>query len=109
MKKDIFAPEKWFVQNLKDRKFKHEGNRRGLFLARKKPPSIAFMLEFPILLAGYATIRPVPDYTRLISFLRLNKAIATIGFTVKRGIWNNSSSSLYLHNRQFLETLIGGG
>lgn len=58
------------------------------------------------LLAGYATIRPVPDYARLTSFLRLNKAIATIGFTVKRGTWNNTSARLYQYNRQVLEFLI---
>jgi len=57
------------------------------------------------LLSGYATIRPVPDYNRLMSFLRLNKAIATIGFTVKRGTWKSSSARLYQFNRQFLETL----
>lgn len=61
------------------------------------------------LLAGYATIRPVPDYNRLMPFLRLNKAIATLGFIIKRGTWNNSSASLYEYNRQFLEALIGGG
>jgi Ser/Thr protein kinase RdoA (MazF antagonist) len=60
------------------------------------------------LIAGYAIIRPVPDYNRLMSFLRLNKAIATIGFTVKRRTWNNSSAPLYQYNRRFLETLIGG-
>jgi aminoglycoside phosphotransferase (APT) family kinase protein len=58
------------------------------------------------LLAGYTSIRPVPDYARLVPFLRLNKAIATIGFTVKRGTWKNSSAHLYRFNRQFLETLI---
>lgn len=57
------------------------------------------------LLAGYASIRPIPDYFRLIPFLRVNKAIATIGFTVKRGTWKNSRARLYGFNRQFLETL----
>jgi Ser/Thr protein kinase RdoA (MazF antagonist) len=55
------------------------------------------------LLAGYESVRPVPDYMRLASFLRLNKAIATIGFTVKRGIWANTASRVYQYNRQFLE------
>lgn len=55
------------------------------------------------LLAGYASIRPVPDYMRLAPFLRVNKAIATIGFTVKRGTWGNTASPLYQYNRQFLE------
>ncbi|HEY4832898.1 MAG TPA: phosphotransferase, partial [Waddliaceae bacterium] len=56
-------------------------------------------------LAGYAGIRPVPDYIRLLPFLRLNRAIATIGFTVKRKTWNNRDSRIYQHNRQFLENL----
>jgi Ser/Thr protein kinase RdoA (MazF antagonist) len=60
------------------------------------------------LLAGYETIRPVPKYARLISFLRLNKAIATIGFTVKRGTWNNTSDRLYQYNRQVLEAILRG-
>lgn len=56
-------------------------------------------------LAGYADMRPVPDYISLILFLRLNKAIATIGFTVKRKTWNNRDSRIYQYNRQFLENL----
>lgn len=58
------------------------------------------------LLAGYASIRSVPDYMRLAPFLRLNKAIATIGFTVKRGTWANTNSGVYQYNRQFLEKLL---
>lgn len=57
-------------------------------------------------LNGYATIRKIPDYARLTSLLLLNKAIATIGFTVKRGTWNNTLSPLYQHNRQILEELL---
>lgn len=56
-------------------------------------------------LAGYADIRPVPDYIRLVPFLRLNRAIATIGFTVKRKTWNNRDSRIYQYNRQFLKNL----
>ena len=55
-------------------------------------------------LTGYARIRPVPDYQPLIPFLRLNRAIATIGFTVKRGTWENTNARVYQYNRQFLET-----
>jgi hypothetical protein len=29
--------------------------------------------------SGYASIRPVPDYSAIMPFLRLNRAIATIG------------------------------
>lgn len=58
------------------------------------------------LLAGYASIRPVPDYMRLAPFLRLNRAIATIGFTVKRGTWASTNFGVYQYNRQFLEKLL---
>lgn len=53
-------------------------------------------------LAGYASIRPVPLYKELMPFLRLNRTIATIGFTVKRGTWKNTSAQLYETNRRFL-------
>ena len=39
-------------------------------------------------LNGYASIRPVPDYHNVMPLLRLSRAIATIGFTVKNGTWN---------------------
>lgn len=54
-------------------------------------------------LAGYASIRPVPNYVNVMPFLRLNKAIATIGFTVKCGTWNGASAKLYQVNRHFLD------
>jgi Ser/Thr protein kinase RdoA (MazF antagonist) len=57
-------------------------------------------------LSGYASIRPVPHYSTIMPFLRLNRAIATIGFTVKRGTWEGSSARLYQFNRRFLETFI---
>lgn len=56
--------------------------------------------------AGYASIRPVPDYEEMMPLLRLSKAIATIGFTVKRGTWNSSHARIYQFNRHFLETVI---
>jgi len=49
----------------------------------KNPSSIKYLLT------GYASIRSVPDYMRLVPLLRLNKAIAT--------------SLVYRHNRKFLE------
>lgn len=55
-------------------------------------------------LAGYESIRPVPDYHAMMPLLRLNKALATIGFTLKRGTWKSCNSGLYKFNRQFLET-----
>lgn len=58
-------------------------------------------------LSGYASIRPVPDYSAIMPFLRLNRALATVGFTVKRGTWDNINSRVYQFNRQFLEAFNG--
>ncbi len=55
-------------------------------------------------LSGYASVRPVPDYRPMIPFLRLNLAIAAVGFTVKRGTWQTSGADLYQFNRRFLDT-----
>lgn len=55
-------------------------------------------------LEGYASIRKVPEYSAVMPLLRLSKAIATIGFTVKIGTWNNRHRDLYLYNRKFIES-----
>lgn len=55
-------------------------------------------------LAGYASIRPIPDYKPMMQLLRLTKAIAIIGFIVKRGTWEGRDADLYKINRQFLES-----
>jgi Ser/Thr protein kinase RdoA (MazF antagonist) len=55
-------------------------------------------------LAGYASIRPVPDYTTMMPLLLLSKAFATVGFTVKQNTWNNIHARVYESNRRFLET-----
>lgn len=57
-------------------------------------------------LSGYASIRPVPNYSAIMPFLRLNRAIATIGFTVKRGTWASSNARPYQFNRRFLEEFL---
>lgn len=57
-------------------------------------------------LAGYGSLRSVPNYAPLMPLLRLSRAIATVGFTVKRGTWNSKSAILYQFNRQFLENLL---
>ena len=43
-------------------------------------------------LAGYASIRTIPDYQTMMPLLLLHKAVTTIGFTVQRGTWNTSNS-----------------
>lgn len=54
-------------------------------------------------LEGYARIRPVPDYNETMPLLRMSRAVALIGFAVKRGIWKSTLSDKYQFNRQFLE------
>ena len=54
-------------------------------------------------LAGYASIRPVPNYQPIIRLLHLNRAFATLGFTIKQKTWNSTQSQLYTENRLFLD------
>ncbi len=54
-------------------------------------------------LAGYTSIRPVPNYGAIMPLLRLSRAFATIGFTVKHGTWKGGNARLYQFNRRFLE------
>ena len=56
-------------------------------------------------LEGYASIRPVPEYSRLMPLLRMARAFATIGFTVKSGTWNTTHSRVYQRNLKLLETI----
>jgi hypothetical protein len=56
-------------------------------------------------LEGYASIRKVPDYQPLMPLLRLSRAIAAVGFTVKRGTWASRNSKLYQFYRPYLESL----
>lgn len=55
-------------------------------------------------LEGYASIRRVPDYKRIMPLLRLSRAVAAVGFTVKRGTWKSRNSKLYQFNLRYLET-----
>lgn len=57
-------------------------------------------------LKGYAKIRKIPDYHRILPLLRLSRAIGTIGFTVKRGTWQTKGSKIYQFNRQYLESFL---
>jgi Ser/Thr protein kinase RdoA (MazF antagonist) len=54
-------------------------------------------------LAGYASIRPVPDCDTIMPLLRLRRALDIIGFTVKHGTWDTSNAQLYQDNLRFLE------
>ena len=57
-------------------------------------------------LEGYASIRKVPEYGRMMPFLRLSRAIGAIGFTVKRGTWEGKGAKIYQFNRQHLEAFL---
>lgn len=59
-------------------------------------------------LNGYASVRPVPKYDLIMPLLRLSRAFATIGFTVKRNTWASSCAKPYQFNRQFLEMFLTG-
>lgn len=54
--------------------------------------------------AGYATIRPVPEYAPIIPLMRLSQALALVGFTFEYGTWQNVHAQIYQYNRQFLDT-----
>jgi len=56
-------------------------------------------------LEGYASIRKVPDYKRMMPLLRLSRAVAAVGFTVKRGTWESRNAKLYQFNLRYLESL----
>ena len=56
-------------------------------------------------LEGYASVRKVPDYKPMMPLLRLNRAVAAVGFTVKRGTWESRNSKLYQFNLSYLESL----
>lgn len=59
-------------------------------------------------LEGYASIRKIPDYKHMMPLLRLSRAVAAVGFTVKRGIWEFRNAKLYQFNRRYLESLAVG-
>ncbi len=59
-------------------------------------------------LEGYASIRKVPDYKPMMPLLRLSRAVAAVGFTVKRGTWESRNSKLYKFSRRHLESLAAG-
>ena len=53
-------------------------------------------------LAGYASIRPIPDYSVIMPLLRLTRSLDTLGFTIKRNTWQTSNAHVYQFERQFL-------
>lgn len=56
------------------------------------------------LLAGYSSVRPLPNYQPIATLLQLGKALAAIGYTVKSNTWNKANAQLYATSRQFLDS-----
>ncbi len=56
-----------------------------------------------VFLEGYSSIRNLPNYFEVMPLLRLNRAIALIGFTVKRRTWNNIHARPYQFNRHYID------
>lgn len=56
-------------------------------------------------LEGYASVRKVPDYKPMMPLLRLSRAVAAVGFTVKRGTWESRNLKLYKFNLSYIESL----
>jgi len=54
---------------------------------------------------GYASIRKVPDYEPMMPLLSLSRAVAAVGFTVKKGTWESRNSKLYQFSLSHLESL----
>lgn len=52
---------------------------------------------------GYSSIRKVPNYKKVMPLLRLHRALAVVGFTVKRGTWRTIHSKPYRRNRTYIE------
>ena len=57
-------------------------------------------------ISGYKEVRSLPDYSSILPILKLSKAIAVIGFTVKTGTWNNKNESLYKKHFAILKDLL---
>ncbi|MDF2868240.1 MAG: uncharacterized protein K0S11_1710 [Gammaproteobacteria bacterium] len=55
-------------------------------------------------LDGYTHIRPIPNYKLTMPLLRMSRAFAVIGFTIKKGTWNGANAAAYRINRRYLES-----
>jgi Ser/Thr protein kinase RdoA (MazF antagonist) len=53
--------------------------------------------------AGYASVHPIPNYTKIMPLLRIERALGAVGFTVKQGTWETLHTRLYQFNRRFLD------
>jgi Ser/Thr protein kinase RdoA (MazF antagonist) len=56
-------------------------------------------------LKGYASIRPLPNYLRLLPLLRLSRAMSVLGFIIKTNTWSSKHAKLYNSNMEYLKIL----
>lgn len=57
-------------------------------------------------LAGYSSIRQVPNCDPIMPLLQLGRALAVIGFTVKSDTWKEKNQKIYQYSRHFLDNFI---
>ncbi|MFZ4100261.1 MAG: phosphotransferase family protein [Chlamydiia bacterium] len=60
-------------------------------------------------LEGYASVRAVPAYDAVMPLLRLSRAVATVGFMIKSGRWQDAGAVPYQFNLQYIEGLLRRG
>lgn len=59
-------------------------------------------------LRGYASVRAVPEYRRLMPLLGLTQALGAVGFTIKHGTWQTKHLQLYTSNLSRVKRLVAG-
>lgn len=57
-------------------------------------------------LAGYETIRRVPNFQEVMPLLKLSRSIAILGYLHREGRWENTCADLYQSHLQSLKSLI---
>jgi len=56
-------------------------------------------------LAGYGTVRAIPDYQTMMPLLQMIRAFFTIGYTIRSGTWHTSGARAYQSSLRMLEKL----
>lgn len=54
-------------------------------------------------IAGYESLRSVPKYKEMMPLIRLSRAFATVGYTLKIGTWNGVHSTIYEKNLEHIK------
>lgn len=101
-----FRPGNWIVSSGKLQGIIDWSSARASFAEEDFCLMELHSILTPSFLTGYTSTRPLPDYSKIMPLLMLSQAVATIGFTVKRGTWNNTNSYLYESNLRLIEELL---